>query len=90
MPDIQPGLVHTINKDRCGNCGMLRSAHVEDACLFDFTSFREESVNDHLNCTCETVSELADPVIGKDGTLSVNGLIHPKKPLSYITMSFTV
>lgn len=90
MPDIQPGLVHTVYKDRCGNCKLPRAAHVDGACMFDFTQFREESASDHLDCVCETVTEIGEFVLEKDGTLTGTGVAKLKKPLDYITLSFSV
>jgi hypothetical protein len=90
MPDIERGLVHTVYKDRCVNCKLPRAAHLNGACMFDFTQFREETLDDHLDCTCETVSEFADPVISADGTLTLNGVVQPKTVINYINMSFTL
>lgn len=61
MPDIQPGLVHTVDPSRCGNCKHPRAAHVEGICLFDSTTFREEKAEDHMDCVCEVVTETAPP-----------------------------
>jgi hypothetical protein len=90
MPDIQAGLVHIIKKERCGNCGLLQATHANGECLFDSTQFREESASDHLDCECETVTEISDPVISKDGTLTVNGVVQRKEILEYVIVSFTV
>jgi hypothetical protein len=90
MPDIEKGLVHTVVKDHCVNCKLPKAAHLDGACMFDVTQFQEETVNDHLDCTCETVSEISDPVIKKDGTLVINGVIQRKEPINYVTLTFTI
>jgi len=87
MPDIQGGLVHMVKKGRCGNCGKDREAHAGESCLFDFTTYREENVNDHMDCTCESVIEedTADIVEGK-AMLKLTS----KKPLSFIPIQVFV
>lgn len=59
MHSIQQGLVHRICGDRCGNCGLPRTTHVDEKCLFDATMFRQETVKEHLNadCDCEMIVE---------------------------------
>ena len=90
MPDIQKDLVHTVDPDRCGNCKHPKAAHVDGICLFDSTTFREESAADHMDCVCEVVSEYEEPVVSPDGTVTVNGQRQSKKPMTFITMDFTV
>lgn len=90
MPEIQPGLVHTVRKDYCVNCKLPRAAHLDGACMFDVTQFREETLKDHEDCICESVTEIDDPVVTPEGTLVLNGRAQPKTVINYITVSFTV
>jgi len=90
MPDIQKDLVHTVDPDRCGNCKHPKAAHVDGICLFDSTTFREESAKDHMDCVCEVVSEVAAVTAKSDDTVVVDLSLTMKKKLEFITMDFTV
>jgi len=90
MPDIQKDLVHTVDPDRCGNCKHPKAAHVDGICLFDSTTFREESAKDHMDCVCEVISEVAAVTTKPDGTVTVDLSNTLKKTLNYITVDFTV
>ena len=72
MHDIQKDLVHTVDPNRCGNCKHPRIAHVDGACMFDFTMFRAESAADHMDCICEVVSEVAAVTVAPDGKVTVD------------------
>lgn len=90
MGDIQSGVIHTIRKGYCVNCHNPAAAHVDGVCLFDSTTFREETAADHMDCTCEAVQELENPVLLPDGTIVINGHKQVKTVLNYISLSFTV
>ena len=91
MHEIQKDLVHVVKKDRCGNCRQVKAVHTADgACLFDFTMFREENVNDHLDCTCERVVEEGNTTVTPDGKVTVDMTVQDKRLLEFITMSFLV
>jgi hypothetical protein len=89
MHSIQKDLVHTVEKGRCGNCRKPKEAHVDGACLFDFTQYREETVNDHLDCSCERVIEEDNTVTDGD-KVHVDMKIRVKKTIQYMGLTFTV
>jgi hypothetical protein len=89
MHDIQKDLVHTILKGQCANCRKPKEAHVNGACLFDFTEYREETVNDHLNCSCERVIT-EDDTRADGNVVHVDMTIQSKKQMAWMGLTFTV
>jgi hypothetical protein len=90
MPDIQKDLVHVVDPSRCGNCRQPVAAHVDGICLFDSTTFRAETAADHMDCVCETISEVGEVTTKPDGTVVVDLSQRTKKALNYIATHFTV
>lgn len=88
MSDIQTGLVHTIKRGACFNCKHPKEAHMDGACLFDFTQYREETMNDHEDCACERVIE--EPIPDAVGTVTVNMATKLRKPIQWMGLTFHV
>jgi len=61
MHASRKGKVQGACEDRCGHCKLPHRTHVEDKCLFDATSFRKETIQEHLlaDCDCEMIVEEA-------------------------------
>lgn len=84
MHDIQKDLVHTVDPSRCGNCRRKREDHCEGKCLFDATTFRPESAADHLDCVCETISEVGEVTTKPNGEVVVELTPRTKEALHYL------
>ena len=50
-------VVHFVVPDICGNCGHKKDTHLNGACLFEFTQYRQETLHDHEDCSCDDVVE---------------------------------